>query len=123
MGLNLNQIVEGDETLAHFMSSIQGHVEGLVEGRVPGIGDPGSAEGQPPATRKTPRKRTSGKVRRLPLLTLHSRKLQRSVTPNQRQAPRFFWGCSNYREGCRTLAKTVGETGEGSHQQKTARGD
>jgi DNA topoisomerase-3 len=103
--LNLNQIVEGDETLAHFMSSIQGHVEGLVEEGAGGLVIPEALRGNRPPPRKTTRKRTSGKGAKTTTTHPCTREGCNGQLRRNKGKHGLFWGCSNFRDGCRETRK------------------
>ena len=103
--LNLNQIVEGEETLAHFMSSIQGHVEGLVEEGAGGLVIPEALKGNRTPPRKTTRKRASGKGTKTATTHPCTRDGCNGQLRRIKGKHGFFWGCSNYKEGCRETRK------------------
>ena len=103
--LNLNQIVEGDETLAHFMSSIQGYVEGLVQAAAGGLVIPEALKGNRTPPRKTTRKRTSGKGTKTATTHPCTRRGCNGQLRRIKGKHGVFWGCSNYRKGCRETRK------------------
>jgi DNA topoisomerase-3 len=123
--LNLNQIVEGDEMLAHFMSSIQGHVERLVADGAKHLTIPDALKGQRTATRKpaSRRKVTKGGSKAAPVHHCGRAgcggQLRRIKGKNG-----FFWGCSNYRDGCRetrddSRGKPIRSAGKAQKPRKT----
>tara|TARA_R110002094_G_scaffold42357_7_gene54651 strand:+ start:2781 stop:4895 length:2115 start_codon:yes stop_codon:yes gene_type:complete len=103
--LNLHQIVEGDETLEHFMSSIQGHVEGLVEEGAGGLVIPKALKGKRTLPRQTTRKRASGKAAETATTYLCAREGCSGQLRRIKGKHGFFWGCSNYQDGCRETRK------------------
>jgi DNA topoisomerase-3 len=104
--LNLNQIVDGDETLAHFMGSIQGNVESLVADGARGLAIPETLKDKSTPPRKATRGRKSASARKT-TATMYpctregcGGKLRRIKGKHG-----FFWGCSHYRDGCRETRK------------------
>ncbi len=106
--LNLSQIVEGDETLDYFMSSIQGHVEHLVGEGAGGLSIPAALKGTgkpAPKTKHGRKPRVSGKDKAKPPTYPCTGdgcggKLRRIKGKHG-----FFWGCSSYKDGCRETRK------------------
>lgn len=106
--LNLSQIVEGDETLCHFMSSIQGHVEHLVEEGAGGLSIPTALKHSTkptPKTKHSRKPRASSKGKTKPTTYPCTGDGCGGQLRRIKGKHGFFWGCSSYKDGCRETQK------------------
>ena len=87
------------------MTSIQKHVEGLVEEGAGGLVIPEALKGNRTPPRKTTRKRASGKGTTTATTHPCTREGCNGQLRRIKGKHGFFWGCSNYQDGCRETRK------------------
>ena len=105
--LNLKQIVEGDESLNNFMNSIQGHVESLVGDGAGDLAIPTALKGKHTSRQKAARTRKPTQKGGKTTATSHACSREGCGGQLRRIKGKhgFFWGCSNYKKGCRETRK------------------
>ncbi|MEX0827788.1 MAG: DNA topoisomerase III [Haliea sp.] len=116
--LNLSIVADGDETLGNFMASITGYVEELVLEGGTGLQIPKSLQGkhQPGAS-----KRKGKGQNRNSTAHLCSREGCVGMFRRIKGEHGYFWGCSEYRNGCgETRQDSRGKPSKASSTKKTA---